>query len=71
MEIRERDKYGNLKPPTKIFSGPTEKETIAALGPQLAQEKLDNMQRDIVINGLGAQLARMKIEIMQLKGGAF
>ena len=69
MEIRERDENGFLKPPSKVFSNPTEKEKIAELGVQLAQEKLSNIQKDMVIKGLGSQVAQMKIEIMQLKGG--
>lgn len=35
MEIRERDEFGNLKPPTNPFGKETEKEMIA----RLEQEK--------------------------------
>lgn len=69
IEVRERDENGNLLPPVKKFEGLTDKEQIEFLGLQLAQEKLANMEKDCIINGLGMQVAQMKFEIMQLKGG--
>ena len=69
MERRKRLSDGTLGNFEKIGSAPTTKEQVAALGMQLIQEKLANMQKDSVINGLGAHVAQMKLEIMQLKGG--
>lgn len=69
IEVRERDEFGNLLPPVKKFEGLTDKEQITFLGMQLAQEKLANVEKECIINGLGAQVAQMKFEIMQLKGG--
>lgn len=70
IEVRERDKFGNLLPPVKKFVGLTNKEQVELLGMQLAQEKLANIEKDYIINGLGAELAQLKIEFMKLKGGA-
>ena len=69
MERRKRlpdDTFSELE---NIGTKPTTEQQIAALGMQLAQEKINSMQKDAVINGLGSQVASMKIEIMQLKGG--
>lgn len=69
MERRKRLPDGTLGDLEKIGSALTTNEQVAALGMQLIQEKLANMKKDSVINGLGAQVAQMKLEIMQLKGG--
>ena len=70
IEVRERDESGNLLPPVKKFKGLTDKEQIAYVGMQLAREKLSNIEKDAIVNGLGAQIAQMKFEIMRVKGGA-
>lgn len=70
FERRERLPDGTFSEPKKIGEGPTDKEKLEALGMQLAQEKLANMEKDCIINGLGMQVAQMKIELMQLRGGA-
>lgn len=70
MLRRRRLPDGSWGPLEKIGSIPTTEEQVMSVGEQLAHEKIDSMQKNIVINGLGAQVAQMKIEIMQLKGGA-
>lgn len=44
-------------------------ETITALGQTIAEEKIKNMQKDDLISSLGQELTKVKLEIMQLKGG--
>lgn len=70
FERRERLPDGTFSEPKKIGEGPTDKEKLEALGMQLAQEKLSNIEKDCIINGLGAELAQLKIEFMKLRGGA-
>lgn len=43
--------------------------TIAALGQTVAEEKIKSMQKDTLISSLGQELTKVKLEIMQLKGG--
>lgn len=69
MKRRKRLPDGTFGELENIGSDPTTEEQVAALGFQLAQEKINNIQKDAVINGLGAQVAMLKIEMMQLKGG--
>ena len=68
MERRKRLPDGTFGPPETLGSTVALKEQIASLGMQLAQEKLSNIQKDAIINGLGAQVAQLKLEIIQLKG---
>lgn len=42
---------------------------LAALGMELAQQKIKNMQKDELIKQLGTELAKLKIDVIQLKGG--
>ncbi|GIO05376.1 hypothetical protein J31TS6_14040 [Brevibacillus reuszeri] len=44
-------------------------ETLSAVGQELAQEKIKNMQKDGVISTLGQELAAVKLELMKLKRG--
>lgn len=69
MQRRKRLPGGGFGELEKIGSELTTEEQVAALGMQLAQEKINSMQKDAVINGLGSHVAVMKLEIMQLKGG--
>ncbi|MGG0939847.1 hypothetical protein ABHN11_27970 [Brevibacillus centrosporus] len=39
------------------------------LGQELAMEKIKGLQKDVMIQSLGEQVALLKIEMMQLKGG--
>ncbi len=36
---------------------------------QLSQQIIAGIQKDAIINGLGAQVAQLKLEIIALKGG--
>ncbi|MEO4053360.1 hypothetical protein [Solibacillus sp. CAU 1738] len=69
MQRRKRLPTGELGELEKVGSIPTTEEQVAELGMQLTQEKLSNIQKDVIINGLGSQVAQMKIEIMAMKGG--
>lgn len=42
---------------------------VNSLGQQLAMEKLKNIQKDSTINSLGFEVAKLKLEVIQLKGG--
>nr|WP_255322237.1 XkdW family protein [Aneurinibacillus migulanus] len=46
-----------------------EKAPLVKMGQELAQLKIENMQKDTIIQTLGQELAKVKIELMQLKGG--
>lgn len=70
MQRRKRLLDGTFSELENIGTKLTTDQQVAALGIQLAQEKMNSMQKDAIVNGLGAQVAQMKLEIMQLKGGA-
>lgn len=44
-------------------------EQINSLGEQLTQEKLKNIQKDSAISQLGQELAKVKLEVINMKGG--
>ncbi len=69
MELKHRGEDGKLIEPVQVGSTPKIEDRIAEIGMQLTQEKLANMQKDAIIDSLGAQVAQMKLEIMALKGG--
>lgn len=69
MERRKRLPDGTFGPPEALGSTVALKEQVASLGTQLTMEKIAGMQKDSLINDLGAQVAKMKIEIMMLKVG--
>ncbi|WP_346930294.1 XkdW family protein [Clostridium sp.] len=48
---------------------PTFNEQLAALGEELTQEKLRNIQKDATISQLGEELASVKLEVINMKGG--
>jgi len=48
----------------------TAQNTINALGQELVVEKLKDMEKEAVIQTLGQELAGIKLELMNLKGGA-
>lgn len=48
----------------------TDRELIQSLGQQLTLGKLKNMQKEQTVNSLGREVSQLKLEIMQLKGGA-
>lgn len=65
---RKRLPDGSFGEIEKIGGGLTTDEMVAALGIQLAQEKLNNIQKDAIINTLGAEVASLKLQILQMKG---
>lgn len=48
---------------------PTIPDTIKSLGEELTQEKLKNIQKDSTIAQLGQELAKVKLEVINMKGG--
>ena len=40
-----------------------------SLGEQLAQEKVKNIQKDILINNLGTPLTQLKLDMISMNGG--
>ncbi len=48
---------------------PSFNEQLVALGEELTQEKLKNIQKDSTISQLGEELANLKLEFINLKGG--
>lgn len=69
MERRKRLADGSFGELEKVGSGVTTDEQVMSLGAQLAQEKIKNIQKDILINSLGATVTQLKFEVMSLKGG--
>lgn len=60
----------NVKPISQIQEErENEQLPLFSLGQELAQMKISNMQKDSTIQTLGQQLALVKLEIIQLKGG--
>lgn len=43
--------------------------TINKLGQELAIEKLKSMEKDEIIDNLGQEVTKLKLDVMQLKGG--
>jgi len=58
--------FGELE---KVGTIPTTDEQVKSLGEQLAQEKVKNIQKDILINNLGTQLTQLKLDVIKMKGG--
>lgn len=58
--------FGELE---KVGTIPTTDEQVKSLGEQLAQEKVKNIQKDLLINSLGLQLTQLKLEVISMKGG--
>ncbi|WP_042472763.1 XkdW family protein [Bacillus ndiopicus] len=58
--------FGELE---KVGDALTTDEQVMSLGAQLAQEKIKNMQKDLLINSLGTTVTQLKLEVMSLKGG--
>lgn len=69
LQRRKRLPDGSFGELEKVFEGFTSDEQITELGYQLAQEKLKNMQKDMLLSSLGQQVSLVKIELMQLRGG--
>lgn len=45
------------------------KKEKESLGQALAEEKITNIQKDMLLQGLGQEVSSLKIELMKLKGG--
>lgn len=60
---------GSLGELEKVGSIPTTEEQVMSLGEQLAQEKMKNIQKDLLINNLGSQLTQVKLDVISMKGG--
>lgn len=58
--------FGELE---KVGTIPTTQEQVMSLGEQLAQEKVKNIQKDLLINNLGTQLTQLKLDMISMKGG--
>lgn len=70
MQRRKRQADGSLGPLEPIGDTVPLEEQVVALGALFAQEKLNGMKKDAIITGLGAQLVQVRLDVMQLKGGA-
>ncbi|GEM_PF-1588189 len=55
--------------PIPIVEIPSLEERVLSLGEELAQEKLKNIQKDVAISQLGQELASLKLEVINMKGG--
>lgn len=69
MQVKHRDENGQLNDPVQVGSTPNIDDQVVAIGMQLTQQILAGIQKDAIINGLGAQVAQMKLELIALKGG--
>ena len=69
MLRRRRLPNGELGEFEKVGTIPTTEEQVMSLGEQLAQEKVKNIQKDILINNLGTQLTQLKLDMISMKGG--
>jgi len=69
MLRRKRLEDGTFGELEKLGNGLTTDEQVMSLGAQLAQEKIKNMQKDMLINSLGATVTQLKFEVMSMKGG--
>lgn len=69
MQVKHRDENGQLIDLVQVGSTPNIEEQVATLGMQLSQQIIVGIQKDAIINGLGAQVAQLKLELIALKGG--
>lgn len=69
MYRRKRLPNGELGKLEKVGSIPTTEEQVMSLGEQLAQEKMKSIQKDLLINNMGSQLAQLKLDVISMKGG--
>lgn len=69
MYRRKRLPNGGWGELEKVGSIPTTEEQVMSLGEQLAQEKMKNIQKDLLINSLGSQLTQVKLDVISMKGG--
>lgn len=69
MLRRKRLLDGTLGELEKVGTIPTTEEQVLSLGEELAQEKVKNIQKDLLINSLGTQLTQLKLDMISMKGG--
>lgn len=69
MQVKHRDENGQLIDPVQVGSTPNIEEQVSILGMQLSQQIIAGIQKDAIINGLGTQVAQLKLELIALKGG--
>ncbi|MFJ8099419.1 XkdW family protein [Lysinibacillus sp. NPDC096212] len=69
MYRRRRLPNGSWGELEKLGSLPTTEEQVLSLGEQLAQEKMKNIQKDLLINSLGSELSQLKLDVISMKGG--
>ncbi|MFJ6210609.1 XkdW family protein [Lysinibacillus sp. NPDC092081] len=69
MLRRRRLPDGSWSELEKVGSLPTAEGQVLSLGEELAQEKVKNIQKDLLINSLGSQLTQLKLDIITMKGG--
>lgn len=58
-----------VQPIDTTLQPPTFSEQLVALGEELTLEKLKNIQKDAAISQLGQELASVKLELINMKGG--
>lgn len=67
--ILDKDLFEEIKIEIVDDGIPTIPDTIKSLGEELTQEKLKNIQKDSTIAQLGQELAKLKLEVINMKGG--
>lgn len=61
-------KFQNVKPITE-FRREEQEDPVLTMGQELVELKLSNMEKDSIVQTLGAELAAVKLELIQLKRG--
>lgn len=63
----------NVKKPVEVKREPTREEImqemIDVLGAELSKERLANIEKTGRIDGLGKELAKVKMDIIKMQGG--
>lgn len=68
--ISDKDLFKEvIQPVDTTPQPPTLEERVTTLGEELTQEKLKNIQKDSTISQLGEELANIKLEVINMKGG--
>lgn len=71
-EVKEKDfngwEYDEIQYNTREYAELTG-EQLNSLGEKLAQEKLNNMKKNMIINNLGKEISKLKLDILKTKGG--
>ncbi len=67
--IEDKDLFEDIQIKSDNEGLPTIMATIKSMGEELSQEKLKGIQKDNTIAQLGQELANVKLEIINMKGG--